>query len=282
MNITSTGKTIFDVGLHKGEDTEFYLKKGFRVIAFEADPELVAFNKRKFEEEINKGNLVIVEGAIVDVEKYNLQSIHFHKNSSHSVWGTVLEDWKQRNVELGSESSVIDVPVVDFKEQLKKFGVPHYIKIDIEGMDHVCLEALKNFDIKPKYISIESEKVSFIKLIEEINLFSTLGYTKFLAVNQSEISKQIEPIDSIEGVYSNHTLVNGSSGLFGSDLRLTWCSKYKLMMTYIPIFLGYFLFGDRGILKKIRGRRHIKAVFEKIYGRKLPGWFDTHASFKQV
>ena len=27
---------IYDVGLHKGEDSEFYLKKGFRVVAIEA------------------------------------------------------------------------------------------------------------------------------------------------------------------------------------------------------------------------------------------------------
>ena len=31
---------VYDVGMHKGEDTEFYLRKGFRVIAFEADPDL--------------------------------------------------------------------------------------------------------------------------------------------------------------------------------------------------------------------------------------------------
>ena len=33
---------IYDVGMHKGEDTEFYLRKGFRVIAIEADPDLVS------------------------------------------------------------------------------------------------------------------------------------------------------------------------------------------------------------------------------------------------
>jgi hypothetical protein len=27
---------IFDVGFHRGEDTDFYLKKGFRVVAVEA------------------------------------------------------------------------------------------------------------------------------------------------------------------------------------------------------------------------------------------------------
>ena len=29
-----------DVGFHQGEDTAFYLKKGFRVVAFEAHPRL--------------------------------------------------------------------------------------------------------------------------------------------------------------------------------------------------------------------------------------------------
>ena len=31
---------IFDIGMHIGQDTEFYLKKGFRVVAIEADPTL--------------------------------------------------------------------------------------------------------------------------------------------------------------------------------------------------------------------------------------------------
>ena len=33
---------IMDVGMHRGEDAEFYLKKGFRVVGVEANPELVA------------------------------------------------------------------------------------------------------------------------------------------------------------------------------------------------------------------------------------------------
>ena len=28
---------IYDVGMHRGEDTAFYLRKGFRVVAVEAD-----------------------------------------------------------------------------------------------------------------------------------------------------------------------------------------------------------------------------------------------------
>jgi 16S rRNA A1518/A1519 N6-dimethyltransferase RsmA/KsgA/DIM1 with predicted DNA glycosylase/AP lyase activity len=59
---------IYDVGMHTSEDTEFYLKKGFRVVAFEADPELAQRCREKFSAAIEQNRLVIVEGAIVNVE----------------------------------------------------------------------------------------------------------------------------------------------------------------------------------------------------------------------
>ncbi|RYG28164.1 MAG: FkbM family methyltransferase, partial [Chitinophagaceae bacterium] len=31
-----SGKLIIDLGAHKGEDSDFYLRKGFRVIAVDA------------------------------------------------------------------------------------------------------------------------------------------------------------------------------------------------------------------------------------------------------
>src|SRR5215218_5411176 len=57
---------IYDVGLHKGEDTEFYLRKGFRVVAFEADPDLVRSCRDRLCEFIDRGRLTIVEGAIIE------------------------------------------------------------------------------------------------------------------------------------------------------------------------------------------------------------------------
>ena len=45
---------IFDVGMHKGEDTDFYLNKGFYIVGFEADPELIVFCKNRFKNEIEK------------------------------------------------------------------------------------------------------------------------------------------------------------------------------------------------------------------------------------
>src|SRR5258705_4089288 len=39
---------IYDVGAHEGQDTAFYLKKGFKVVAIEASPQLSAKLSEKF------------------------------------------------------------------------------------------------------------------------------------------------------------------------------------------------------------------------------------------
>jgi FkbM family methyltransferase len=83
---------IYDVGMHLGEDTAYYLKKGFKVIAFEADPNLILECKNRFQNELNNGKLIIVEGAIVDFSKAEsqIEYVSFYKNKSVSVWGTAI------------------------------------------------------------------------------------------------------------------------------------------------------------------------------------------------
>ena len=39
---------IYDVGVHRGEDSAYYLAKGYRVRAFEANPDLVAGCRTRF------------------------------------------------------------------------------------------------------------------------------------------------------------------------------------------------------------------------------------------
>src|SRR5205807_8636106 len=42
------GRTVFDVGMHDGADTAFYLHQGCAVLAIEADPALAAAGRRRF------------------------------------------------------------------------------------------------------------------------------------------------------------------------------------------------------------------------------------------
>jgi FkbM family methyltransferase len=268
---------IYDVGMHRGEDTDYYLKKGFKVIAFEADPNLAAHCRSRFADEIRLGKLQIVEGAIVDSSVDKNKTVKFFANKDNSVWGTVVTEWALRNEYLGASNDVIEVQTVDFSDCLKQYGMPYYLKIDIEGMDVVCLKSLQDFEEKPAYISIESEKISFSKLKQEFHYLSLLGYTKFQAINQVAVPSQKEPANSSEGRCVQFSFQEGASGLFGSDLPNIWKSKKQILRRYRLIFLGYLLFGDKAILKKTKfGSRLVRFVNRKS-GWKIPGWFDTHA-----
>ena len=54
---------IIDVGMHDGTDTAYYLAKGFRVVAVEANPALVRAAQDRFSVEIDEGRLAIIAAA---------------------------------------------------------------------------------------------------------------------------------------------------------------------------------------------------------------------------
>ena len=46
---------IYDVGMHNGDDTAYYLQKGCKVVAIEADPALCEQARRRFAERLGDG-----------------------------------------------------------------------------------------------------------------------------------------------------------------------------------------------------------------------------------
>ena len=284
---------VYDVGMHKGEDTEFYLKKGFRVVAFEADPDLAQHCRERFKEYIANGRLSIIEGAIIDldtVENKDKKTITFYKNDGMSVLGTINANWAERNEFLGSPSNgTIEVRVLDFVDEVRKYGIPHYMKIDIEGSDMVCVNALKQFSKRPDYISIESDKTSLTKILDEIDTFAELGYDHFKAVEQSDIPfVQTPPYPASEGSYTpDHRFELGCTGLFGSELR-GWKSKQGIVLQYYIIGLSYYLLGDRGVMEawSFKGawvfRAMVRRTLRLFTRATVPGWYDTHARLSSV
>jgi FkbM family methyltransferase len=274
---------IYDVGMHNGSDTDFYLKKGFRVIAFEANPDLVEECTRRFADEIKHGKLTVVEGAIVEpaFENGGRKTIQFYKNKDLAIWGTVSADLDSRNRRWGTSSETIEVPIVDFAQCLKEYGMPHYLKIDIEGMDLVCLKTLAHFRQKPDYVSIESDISSFDKLQEELDLFTQLGYTGFKCVQQSRTGHQKEPNPPREGRYSGQPL-DGCSGLFGADLPSQWKDYTQIQKEYKLISLVCDYFGDDGKLGKSFLGKCVRKAVRTLLFRQIPGWYDTHAKHSSV
>jgi FkbM family methyltransferase len=260
---------IIDVGVHQGEDTEYYLKKGFRVVGIEADPQLYETTKNRLQSYIDDGQLQLLNLAIAPQNG----EITFYANLNHSVWGTISPDWVKRNEVYGTKSLGITVKSSTFENILQKFGIPYYLKIDIEGADLLCVEALRHFDSKPQFLSIESAKTSWNNLLEEFKLLKELGYQKFKVISQQNISEQICPFPAREGEYIEHEFEFGSSGLFGEETAGTWLSEREAINIHKRIFWYYKIFRLNGFIYDIPiGKKLLETL--KI----IEPWYDTHAS----
>lgn len=217
---------IFDVGLHRGQDTAYYLSKGFRVVAFEANPELVAAARKRFAGPIASGRLTVVSGAIADPAEE--EEVEFYVPAplgevDVSGLGSVDRHWVRTADLIGAArrpepGDAIRVPAIDLSERIEQLGMPHYMKVDIEGSDRLCLEALRGFAQRPRYISVEAERRSRRLLRAELDLLEGLGYTSFATVRQDGIEGAAVETTTLGGGALRHSFEAGSSGPFGEDL----------------------------------------------------------------
>ncbi len=263
-------KLVIDVGMHKGEDTEFYLKKGFKVVAIEANKELCDLVAENLKRYIESGQLIILNTAIVQTPG----PTDFYINSKVSEWGTTQKKWVERNEKMGATSVKVTVEGITFEEVLRTYGIPYYLKIDIEGNDHLCLYALKSFLKKPDYLSIESVKTSWSELVDEFKLLKSLGYDRFKVVNQYKVPNQKSQQPPIEGRFVNHEFKFGSSGSFAEETPGWWLTQAFALFKYRWVFFIYMLVGNDGIFPNIH-RKYPKNSKLKKYLH--PKWYDTHA-----
>lgn len=270
-------RLIYDVGMHKGQDTDFYLKKGYRVIGFEANPENAAFCRERFAAAVADGRLTIVEGAIAENFTSNGKpaKIKFYRNENHSLWGSTSEDWAYRNEVMGTTHEVIDVVAVDFGKCMEQYGVPFYMKADIVGSEVICLRAMLEFENKPDYLSIRSEKVIFRRLEAEFDLLEKLGYSTFKAVRQ-DFEKVHVSVPTPEGDVP-YEFEEGASGPFAGESPGEWKARETVLKEYKKVFVLYWLFGDYSFLIQTSRGQKLIAQLERVVRKSLPGWYDTHA-----
>jgi len=258
---------VFDLGAHRGEDTDFYLKLGYRVVAVEANPALVAELEERFRDAIRRGELVVVGRAIGEREG----TIRFFVNRTISVWGTADPAWAERNRKLGADSEEIAVECVRLPDLIRRHGCPHYLKVDVEGADMQCVRSLAELDCRPKYLSLESSKVSWSDLADELATCEALGYTRFKVVGQRWHGGG--RFDTTSGARVTHSFERGASGPFGPHLRGRWLTRRQAMLRYVPIFILYKTLGDATFVGRHLGRlpflRRVLAF--------IVGWYDTHA-----
>jgi FkbM family methyltransferase len=167
--------SIYDVGLHNGDDTAYYLQKGFKVLAIEANPLLVANAQRRFEREIIAGRLRLLPVGIAESEG----TFSFWVNEENDTWSSFEKTLGCRN---GTRCHELQIPCLPFSTILKEYGVPYYLKVDIEGKDYLCVASLKPGHL-PKYISCElSHDEDIITRLHQV------GYQRFKVLNQDSFT----------------------------------------------------------------------------------------------
>lgn len=234
-------KLCYDVGMHTGEDTEFYLKLGYDVVAIEANPLLCRNALEKFKEYVLSGQLIILN---LGIAKSQGQMIFFI-NPIKSEYSSFNRDIASRESLEVQEYLVTTYPL---RSIFKRFGVPYYCKIDIEGFDHIAVGSLRAEDSLPRFISVENG------FERDLNAFITLGYKRFSFVNQRFVAgSRYEQIDSTqEGIA--WSFPRGASGAFGLDIPDSrWLQPSEVLF----LINKYWSLDDTTRLKE--------------------GWFDLHA-----
>jgi FkbM family methyltransferase len=282
-------KLIYDVGAHKGEDTDFYLKKGFAVVAIEAIPEFCVLLEQKFSKFVQEGQLKILNVAV----SKTAGPIEFYIDEEVSVWGTANWDFVERNISFGfGKTRKIKVGARPLVDIFNEYGVPWYCKIDIEGNDLDALRSLIGVPDAPRYISIESERRDWGRLMEEFLTFHELGYSRYKIINQTLVNVQTCPRPAREGNDCDHNFEKGSSGLFGDELPGAWLSLPEAVEGYRQIFVGHALNGDIGMFRgrasifRLLGRIQAKVAHLRKFSSYVnpadilppPAWYDTHAA----
>ncbi len=205
---SSQDDLIFDFGMHNGDDTDFYLKKGFRVVAVDANPTQCSIAAIRFKDALESKRLIVCNIGVAPARG----NLAFYINKGISEWSSFDRDIASRG------HPVVEVKVRTARPEdfFKAFGVPHYCKIDIEGFDRLVVDGILKLPVKPRYVSFENGE------LRDFEALVTAGYTAFQLVEQSVVPGVTLPQPSAEGASISHTFASGSSGPFGRDLDGGW------------------------------------------------------------
>jgi FkbM family methyltransferase len=253
-----TNDLIYDIGMHNGSDTAFYLACGYRVVAVDADPDLVAAAKTRFKAEIESKRLTILNVGIAEQSG----TATFWINEIKSTLNSFSREITARD---GYPIHPIEIQCQRLDEIIREHGVPYYIKIDIEGFDIVCCNQLSAGN-KPEYISVEMSRIELLLRLRD------LGYDRFKLIPQVD-HQAIGPHDTefhIRVLRRIHRLANYNKENRAAHLRIV--RKGAAMILQLATAAGFWG------LKPYKSRRLPEwnfpddvTTFTGSFGEDLPG-----------
>ncbi|WP_051134146.1 FkbM family methyltransferase [Methylocystis sp. ATCC 49242] len=213
---------IYDLGMHYALDTKFYLDKRFRVVSLEANPAFVEAALQEHEAFVQAERLVILNRALW---RNSAEKISFYLNPIKDDWSSAF---KSRAEKGGHASQEIKVDTITLSQMFDLYGVPYYLKCDMEGADELFVQQLLADSRRPAFVSIEAASLGALAV-----LFAA-GYDLVQIVNQGFNSSLTPPNPAQEGVFVPAHFNGLMSGLFGRELpREGWQSFEDAARDYL-------------------------------------------------
>lgn len=221
-------RVIFDIGSNNGDDIPYYLLKAHKVVAVEANPLLCSHIESRFPNEILSRRLHVENVALTSVSQ---DYIDFYIHKQHHVLSSLSPQWDIQDY------TKISVKTLSLDQLVLRYGIPYYIKIDIEGTDEDILESIGRLSLKPSYLSAEAHKISVFALLSE-----QLNYNSFKLVDGKSVpySYRKTIVNSLfhDKPYG-YSFPAHSAGPFGNDIFGQWMDKSTFLKLLAMQGLGW-------------------------------------------
>lgn len=203
-------RVIYDLGANNGDDTEYYLLKADRVVAVEANPDLCNLMRKRFAAEITDGRLEVLNCVITAAHEgpvdFWLHETNHELSTAEKPGPDAIRDFTRRTL-----------PGMPIARIVDDYGVPWYLKIDIQGSEKAILSAyLAHF--QPKFVSVEFTDPQLPDMLVGY------GYASFAIVDAGEIAGPVTIWNWQRRESSEHSFSARSTGPYGFDLRRKWMS----------------------------------------------------------
>lgn len=179
------GDLIFDIGANQGFKSDVFLRLGAKVVAVDPD----SANHQTLRERFDRLRwrpkpIMLVQKAVSDSNVPQVLWIDERgsaKNTLSRKWVEILEkDVSRFGEQLGFDSSE-EVEATTLEDLMIAYGVPFFVKIDVEGHEADVLKGLKR---PVRYLSFEvnlpefrPEGMECIERLAELSSDGTFNYT---------------------------------------------------------------------------------------------------------
>ncbi len=167
--LLNSGDLFFDIGAHLGNKSKQFLDKNLKAIMVEPLPQCVEQLKIKFK---NIDNVKIIQKAV----GRTTGNMTLEVNTKMPTTSTMAKHWKKGRFSNEKWDQKITVEMTTLDDLIKIYGLPSYIKIDVEGFE---LDVLIGLSQKAGIISFEFTSEFLDQTINCLDHLKKIGYHEY-------------------------------------------------------------------------------------------------------